>query len=587
MEASGVRPLLLALASLVGLACDAAAQTAAGPATPVDAGNLLRQQQQQQQPATRESREAPPLPPRPEDAATAAGGARVLVREFRLAGDPRAFEPATLLDLLAPARGRSMTLAELAAAVARITTFYREHGYFLGRAVLPPQDLTDGVVTVHVLEGRLDTAQGLSITPAADAAPATLDPALAMQVLAQDLEPGAALSLPRLERNLHLLNDLPGVRAAARLEPGAAPDTTRVVVELEDGPRRQAVASLDNHGSRYTDSLRLGLQFTVDNPTGQGDQLQLQAAQAPSGDYRYARVGYSALATPAGLRLTGSVSELGYRVGADLAALQARGGASVVGVVARQPLQRSRDRNLWATAGLESKQLRNDALGARTSDKRVDLLTLGLAADRRGATGSDWLDLAFAAGTLDLSRVPASLAQDATGPRTQGGFTRWTLGAGRQQVLGPTLTLALQVQAQWAPGNLDSGEKFLLGGAQGVRAYPGSEAAGDRGVRASAELRWLAWHDPTAGALQLSAFVDAGRIRQWARPDGLALATPNHYGLSGAGLGVQFTAPGGHQLRLEAAAPLARNPGRDPRTGHDADGRAPASRVWASVQLRF
>lgn len=586
MASLRVHPLILAAAGVAGLAAlprDAVAQ--ASPPVPVDAGQLLRQQQPAQQPPAPPA--TPPLaaPPLP---GTASGGeARVTVRGFRLTGQPEAIDEATLLARLAPAQGRTLSLDELRAAVGAVTALYQSRGYFLARAVLPPQDLTDGIVTVHVLEGRLEPGSGLQVAPAAGDTPPRLDPALAMRVLAQDLPAGQALHLPTLERNLLLLDDLPGVQAAGRLEPGDLPDTTRVRVDLAEGPGIQAVVSADNHGSRYTDSKRLGVQAQWHNPTGQGDQLQLQATASPGGDYRHARLGYSVLAAANGLRVTASVSDLQYRVGAELAALQAEGGASVASVAARQPLQRSRRLNLWASATVELKHLRNSALGSRTSDKRLDLLTLGLAADRRSARAVDWFELGWSAGTLDLSRNAASLAQDQAGPRTQGGFTRWTLAGGRLQALSPALTLALQGQAQWAPHNLDSGEKFLLGGAQGVRAYPGSEAAGDSGVRGSVELRWQALQHPQAGRLELSAFVDAGRIRQWARPDGLNLATPNSYALSAAGLGSTLTLPGGHLLRLEGAVPLARNPGRDPRTGLDADGRARTSRVWVSAQLRF
>ena len=44
---------------------------------------------------------------------------------------------------------------------------------------------------------------------------------------------------------------------------------------------------------------------------------------------------------------------------------------------------------------------------------------------------------------------------------------------------------------QLADKNLDTAEKFYLGGPGGVRAYPQGEATGDQGYRLSGELRLL------------------------------------------------------------------------------------------------
>lgn len=51
-------------------------------------------------------------------------------------------------------------------------------------------------------------------------------------------------------------------------------------------------------------------------------------------------------------------------------------------------------------------------------------------------------------------------------------------------------SLYANLEAQSADKNLDSSEKFFLGGAQGVRAYPLGEAAGDEGAMATLELRY-------------------------------------------------------------------------------------------------
>ena len=78
----------------------------------------------------------------------------------------------------------------------------------------------------------------------------------------------------------------------------------------------------------------------------------------------------------------------------------------------------------------------------------------------------------------------------------------------RLQPLAPQWSLYLGLSGQRALDNLDSVEKFSLGGPYGLRAYPSGEATGDHGWLAVAELQWQArpW-------LMLGLFSDFGWVQ--------------------------------------------------------------------------
>ena len=562
---------------------------------PVDAGLLLQQQQRSSSAPASAAPAAPVLRTVPEAGAAAANGARVLVRHFRVEGRDLVFPPERLLALLEPARGQTLSLDELRAVAQRITALYREQGYFLARAVLPPQDVTDGVVTVLVQEGRLDANDGVRLnidTPASGVRFSRLNREFAMRIASASLAVGQPLRLAEVERSLLLLNDLPGVAAGANLEPGSTPDTTRLVIDITEQPVWRGSLGADNHGSRYTSSNRASLMVNADNPSGQGDQAALQLTASPNGDYRYARFGYTVQASAAGLRLGGSVSGLNYRIGQELAVLDAGGSAKVFGLSARYPVLRSRSANVAVNVSADAKRLRNQTLGAATSDKRVDLLSAGLIGDRSDdvlGPGTTLADLSLSLGTLNLAANTVRLQQDQgpQGANTNGSFVKINAGATRVTRAHPRLTLTTQVQGQWASKNLESSEKFLLGGVGGVRAYPSGEAAGDTGVRASVDARWLALSHAAAGESSLLAFADWGRIQQFKKPAGLVQTTPNSVSLAGVGVGVSLTKPGQWELRAQWAHKVGSNAGRNPVTGANADGSSSRSRVWVDVRLSF
>ena len=56
---------------------------------------------------------------------------------------------------MASLAGTAQSMAQLDAAARRITAHYRSHGFAVARAYLPAQDITSGVVTISVVEGRI------------------------------------------------------------------------------------------------------------------------------------------------------------------------------------------------------------------------------------------------------------------------------------------------------------------------------------------------------------------------------------------------------------------------------------------------
>src|SRR5688572_11888878 len=88
-----------------------------------------------------------------EPAAPGAVSTSVLVKQLRVTG-ARLYSEPELLALTGFVPGTVLTLSELQAMAERITAHYRSQGYFVARAVLPAQEISDNVVTIAVSEGR-------------------------------------------------------------------------------------------------------------------------------------------------------------------------------------------------------------------------------------------------------------------------------------------------------------------------------------------------------------------------------------------------------------------------------------------------
>ncbi|MBC7726465.1 MAG: ShlB/FhaC/HecB family hemolysin secretion/activation protein [Microbacteriaceae bacterium] len=513
---------------------------------------------------------AAPAAPSPADDS----GLRLRLTAFRFSLNSR-FSAQRLGGLLDDLLGLELGLSGLQAAADRITAFYRQQGYFLALAFVPAQDIADGVVEITVLEGRLGQVRLDNQSGIADAI---------VRGRLAPLQPGQPLAADTLERSLLLINSLAGAQVQSTLTPGASVGTSDLDIRVDALPRTAVSIGLDNYGNRFSGAWRAHAALSVNSPLDSGDALSLQTTRAGP-LFQHARLAYQWPLGQHGLQVGAAGSAMAYRLGHGFAALQAHGRADIASVYALWPWLSARNLNVKLQVNVEHKRLadRTDSVNS-ASDKTVDALILGGSGDRvdgLGGSGASSWSLSLTNGRLRLD-APAAAGAD-TGQRTGGRFAKLSWLAARQQqlpVLGADWSLWAQFSGQAslpqpatgdAARNLDSSEKFSLGGAQGVRAYPQGEAPADDAWLATIELRRA-----LGSAWQLSGFVDTAM----GRPSHTAAAPDdaNLRRLSGVGLGSSYVQPGG----LSWGATVAWRTSGPPRSDHD---RSP--RLWSSLQQQF
>lgn len=427
---------------------------------------------------------------------------RFAVKSIRVSGS-QVFPASELEALVADLSGTEHSLAELNAGADRITAYYRERGFVVARAYLPAQDIRDGVVVIAVLDGVL-SQQHLSNQ-------SRLPDAQANRFLAS-VKTGAAVHADQVSRALLLLADTPGVGGIrAALQPGASVGTTDLLVELDPAQAYFASLEADNHGNRYTGEYRVGAAVALNNPFNVGDLLSLRAIT--SGDLMsYARLAYQLPVGGNGLRVGAAYADTRYKLGEDFAALQAHGTASSISLYATYPFVRSLSSNLWGTLAWEEKKLLDqvDTVANSTADKRLQLVTVSLTGNRQDAWwggGQTAFDVSLSTGNLSMDASSLALDTAANSAHSNGTFSKLGYSLSRQQRVSDNYSVALALSGQQASKNLNSSEKFSLGGAAGVRAYPQGEASGDQGFLVSLEAR-----RNLSEQLQAVVFYDAGSV---------------------------------------------------------------------------
>lgn len=565
----------------VGVVCVALGPAAlAEPPRPPDAGAIMRNEPRPLIPAPSAQ---PPLEiPKP-TAPAADQGVTVTPKAWKFTGATLIPE-AELQERLQAYLSRELSLKELWQAAQSVATLYRERGY-LARATLPKQEIRGGVVEIKIIEARLGDV-------AVEGDPDVISPERAKETVFAAQPQGQTLLMQDLERGVLLLNDLPGVSASPYLKPGKQPGETDLGLKIESHPRVSGSLDYANAGVNAVGEHQFGGSLFVNNALGIGDQATFRV-QGGSGNV-YGRLTYSLPVGYSGLRVgiagSGMYYTLGDVPGTRFKVWDADGDAWIGGIFASYPILRSGKANFYTIAGFDTRRYHNvSKQEALNSDKTLNVGYVGLQGDYR----DDWLGGGFnnysfflTAGDVDLTGNAGYLRQDQSGPRTQGAYQKFSLNLSRLQKLPGPFSFWLNFAGQMSTKDLDSSEKFSLGGPYGVRAYPVNEALADEGYLLNFELRYDAYQDPQWGNVQLVGFIDHGGVRLH---NNLWLGSgpgPNEYTLSGGGVGVNWIVPGNFAVKLSVAQRIGDNPARSVNNT-DSDGTRDTPHFWAQLSKFF
>ena len=502
------------------------AGTALGQVPP-DAGRILQETRPAERapevtiPPIQAPAQAPPAQP------PTGGDARVQVTQFDFAGNS-ALSTETLRSVLASWVGRSLNFGELIQAVEAVEARYKEAGYLLAQAYLPPQKIRDGAIEIAISEGRLGEArlEGES----------RVDPEVLYGYLDR-LPRNEPLQLSVLERQVLLINELAGGQASIDLQAGDAPGTTDVVLAQRPEPLVTGRLEANNHGLPSTGEKRYGLALNANSPFNLGERVMFNALSSENRGLTSYNLRGELPVGGDGWRLIAAASRAEYSLGGAFASLQASGTADSVRIGAAYPLIRSRASNLKVQFEGDRSKLADKFQAAGTElDKQSHGLTATLSGDWLDefmGGGASRADLVLRSGTISLGAAAAAADAPPAGPGAAGHFNKVTLAGSRQQTLTREVSLQMALTWQFSGKNLDSSEKLGVGGPATAPGYVSGEAVGNSGGYAKLGVRWQALPE-----LALTAFADYARLRL--AHDPLPTATKNEKRLSDTGVALDW-----------------------------------------------
>lgn len=470
---------------------------------------------------------------------------RVKVTAFKVDGNTLLTE-AEIRAVVARYEGKTFTLPELKNVADALTRVYQGKGWFTVRVLVPTQEVSaDGVVHLAVAQNKIGR---FNVTGnrfySARVVRNFFDDAL------KDPYPDRA----KFERAVMLLNELIGMKASTVIEPGQAPDTVDVTIEVHDRNPLRFGVDYNNYGSAVNGYDRPGATVRWGNLTGNADELTMHGFTTLTAKSTVVGVfNYGLPVDHDGTRLNTFYTNSAFAVGGDLQPLDIRGSASIYGMMVTHPFIRSTTQNLDFQGGFIIQNIHNYLEGFQTSRDNLRELQAGFTSDFNDPNGR-WFcgshvtqDLGTTAGGMRPNDPQSSRAAG-------GGFFKWTIDAARVQRLTAHSFLLFRGSQQYPFEPLPTAEQVSLGGVDSVRGYRQAAYLGDGGYNLSLEYR-LDLLTKSPDVLQAVAFVDHGGAYVM-RPSPGELSSLS---LTGTGLGFRFHPNEDITLNFDLGLPLGTN----------------------------
>lgn len=490
---------------------------------------------------------------------------RVTLRDIQVEG-ATVFTPEQLRAQTDGYLNREISGADIFGLAQALTAYYRNAGYFLSLVVVPPQTLSDGRLTLRVIEGYvhevfIDGDERVRKELAA---------------IGEEIKSIRPLRAEVLERYLLIANEFPGTQLRSVLTPSDVPGAADLTL-IAKIKNVEGFASVDNYGTRYIGPNQAMVGVSANQLIGVNDQWRYIGVGTGDTEMAYHQLAYSQTLNHEGLKVGVSVSQALTQPGDTLKANDIRGRSEAVSFSLGYPLLRTRNQSVLTRLVYDVTDIDGSSAGTRTTEDRIRALRAGLSwqlLDRWD--GQNTLELDVSQGVGGTTRADSLKSRSGA----DGMFNKVTFDYTRVQPLSASWAVTMGVMGQWTGDTpLLSSEQMALGGRKIGRAYESAELVGDRGLAVRLEPRYqgasgLSW----LPAYQLLGFYEIGEVTQVVVQ---SAGTPATQSLASAGVGARLFLVGNLTAQVEAAWPLTK-----PLASSSPDS-GKTMRLLASLMVRF
>jgi hemolysin activation/secretion protein len=443
------------------------------------------------------------------------------------------YSTAILSEIYKDKLNKTITVADLFGIAESITNYYRNNGYILTQAVLPPQHVKNGIVKIQIIEGFIGQV-ATSGTPKG----------ARQQVLefGEKIRQCPPLQIDRLQRYLLLANEIPATHVKAVLAPSP---TIRGAAELTLETTNKPITgyfSYDNYGTRYIGPQQLTANIGLNSFFISGDSTQATVTKtAKGGELTYRDFNYNVPIDAYGNRWMIGNTFVHTHPLFVLQEVQIDGVNNNTYTSWFFPVIRTLSQTLTL-------QLNFNYLDSHVTILDTNLYTDHLRSVGVGGTynladswyGSNYIYADLRQGLPVLGyTADTKVSAQTSRPGGRGDYTKIDFQASRLQGIKDwPLSLYVLIKAQYAFNPLLTYEQFAYGGSQLGRGYDVAEMLGDKALAGTAEIRYDLNINKILQTIEFYLFYDAGAL--WNNDPSTTIGIADKQSGMSTGVGARF-----------------------------------------------
>lgn len=392
---------------------------------------------------------------------------------------------AELAKLSQPYLGKKVSLDSLYELIDKVNGLYKEKGYVVCKASLPPQTIHDGHVQIRLVEGKTGT---VTVTGNKNTRDGYIKSRLPLKV-------GEVSNLNRLSNSVLWFNGTNDVQLRIKLKAGEKSGTTDYEITAYEPPRQHAYVLIDTAGSESTGIWREGLGWYMRSLTGNRDNLNFYLMR--SDGTKSGSVSYSIPVSSSGTRfgLQYSANSVVIKHG-SLSDLDVTGHSSLYGFTLTQPLKITDSSRVEAGLEWSKQHSRTDFSGMPWIDDTISRWTANLAVTN------------YSAKNIWYQRHSYSLGKWDDISSNQKRYGKYNVDFLAQHLFANRHLFTARLAAQLSSSHyLPSADQFYIGGVNSVRGYKENILSGDNGYALSLEYAM-----PAGTNTEWFGFLDMGGV---------------------------------------------------------------------------
>lgn len=406
-------------------------------------------------------------------------------------------------ELTQPYLQQCLGIGQINALVKQVSDWYIDKGYITSRAFLTEQDLSSGILSLTVMEGKLEQIkmEGQHSAMLAMAFPGLV---------------GNLLNLRDIEQGMEQINRLRKTPVQIEIQPGSQPGYS--IVNLTATPEfpLQAGVGFDNSGQKSTGVGQFNGSLTGNNLLGLADQWFVSTARssdfASDHDAKSVQAGVS---LPYGYWLFDynySYSNYLSTIASQGYLWRSSGDSQAHRFSLSRVLFRNGDMKTAATFGLTHRLNRNylNDSPLESSSRSLTSWTAGINHSQKLLGGYATLNPAFSHG-VPWFGGESDEAKVAESPRAE--FSKWVLSTSYYRPVTQKITWLTSAYGQWGDDRLYGSERLTVGGESSVRGFKEQYLSGDNGGYWRNELDTQLFMMPGLGQISSVAAVDGGYLQ--------------------------------------------------------------------------